>query len=235
MKRMILTVAAALLSVGIAGGTVAQEGSEGKKQVFRIAEGAPNRIVTPYESVKLVTNVEHEAWSVGGVLYLLPMEGSHTIAGFVQNESGEWAVPVIFEVARIPPQEVTIDDPKYQPVAQGDGERHRPQGGEHVDPIVDALVEAINNGSVAGFRQMPQAAGRIVYVGPLRMELEHVQQRGQMRIERHQIVHEGVEPRNVNEANFEVEGRLGVAVFPPMTEIKPGQQAHVFIARSSKP
>lgn len=231
IRRILVSLAA--LGLLLAHTATAQEEQRQEKQIFRIAEGAPNRIVTPYDSVKLVTNVEHEAWSVGGVLYLLPMTGQHTIAGFVQNETGEWAVPVIFEVARIPPQEVVIADPRYQPVAEGEPEQATAGSGiDHVDPIVDALVEAINHGSVAGFRQMPQEAGSVVYVGPLRMELEHVQQRAGMRIERHRIVHEGVETRQVNEASFEVPGRLGVAVFPPMTEIEPGQEANVFIARS---
>ena len=208
------------------------EGQEERRtQVMRIAEGAPNRIITPYDSANLVTNVEHEAWSVGGVLYLLPMSGEHTIAGFIQDDSGRWAVPVMFEVARIPPQEIRLDDPNYHPVADGERPTQKKGHNRHVDPIVDALVEAINEGSVRGFRQMPQAAGQVVYVGPMRMEIEHAQQRGTLRIERHKITHEGFETRELSEASFEVPGRLGVTVFPPMTAMEPGEQAHVFIAR----
>lgn len=205
---------------------------EGETQVMRIAQGAPNRIVTPYESAKFVTNVQHEAWAVNGVLYVLPMESEHTMAGFIQDESGEWAIPVVFEVAKIPPQEIRLNDPRYEPTAKGEKPEDLAIGetGSHVDKIVDLLVTALNSEQVPGFQQSNER-GREVYVGPLHMTLEHTQRRGGLVIERHHIVHEGMEPRQLNEASFEVPGRVGVLVFPPMTEIAPGQEARVFIAR----
>lgn len=207
------------------------------RQVYRIAAGAPNRIKTPYRKPAFVTNVEHEAWSVGGVLYLLPMGEEHTMAGFVQDDSGRWAVPVMFEVAKIPPQEITLEDPEFHPVATregggGQGGIRTSAASAHVNEVVDSLVEAINHDTIPGFRQMANKSGRAVYVGPIKMELKHVQQRGSLRIETHLITHDGMEPRSISESSFEVPDRLGVVVYPPMTEIKPGEQAHVYIARS---
>jgi len=229
-KVMLLAIIASMTASGLLQAAERNDGA-GQVQVVRIAEGAPNRIVTPYPSPKLITNVEHEAWSAGNVLYVLPMGDQRAIGGFVQDETGEFAVAVMLEVARIPPQEIRLTDPSYEPVTPGGTDA--PNGGEgqsHVDEVVDTLIKALNQEQIPGFRQLA-AAGHQVYVGPLRMELEHAQQRGDLIVERHRITNDGESTRGISEASFHKPGRMGVMVFPPISEIAPGQEAQVFILR----
>lgn len=198
-------------------------------RILRIADGAPNRIVTPYEGPQLITNFPHEAWSVGSVIYLLPMEDGQSFGGFIQNKTGEFAIPVMFEVARIPPQTIHLEDPYYEPVAGGE-QQPRKRSKDHVSDVVETLLEAMRNEQIPGYRQVRHEE-RVIYVGPIRMELKHRQRRGNLMVERHSIVNDGDESRRISEASFVVPNRMGVLIYPPLTQMAPGQEASVFIMR----
>jgi hypothetical protein len=215
--------------------SAAQETTDREIALYEIAVGAPNRIVTPYQNPVFISNTEHEAWSVGRVLYLLPMTEDQTIGGFIQSEDGLYATSVLFQVARIPPQEIRIEDPEYLPV-EPITEGGAPPPGEtsvHVDSVVETLVEALNNDRIPGFRESTANVGMVVYAGPMRMTLAKAQTRGTRVVETFHLRHDGPDPRNLAEASFHRPGRLGVMVYPPRTEIRPGEELTVYILREA--
>lgn len=226
---------AAALAIAAASTFAAEDGpeSEGGIDLFQVAVGAPNRIVTPYQDPIFITNVEHEAWSVGRVLYLLPMTEEETIGGFVQSQDGQHAISVLFHTARIPPQEIRLEDPDYRPIEPiGEGEEAPPGETDiHVDSVVDTLVKAFNEERIPGFRESSANQGLVVYSGPMRMTLQKTQTRANRVVETFHLRHDGQDVRNLAEAAFHRPGRLGVMVYPPRTELHPGEEATVYILR----
>lgn len=227
--------AIAALILSLCSSLTAQEATEREIGLYEIAVGAPNRIVTPYQNPVFISNTEHEAWSVGRVLYLLPMTEDQTIGGFIQSEDGLYATSVLFQVARIPPQEIRIEDPEYMPVEPVPEGGATPPGESsvHVDSVVETLVEALNNERIPGYRESTANVGMVVYAGPMRMTLAKAQRRGSRVVETFHLRHDGPDPRNLAEASFHRPGRLGVMVYPPRTEIRPGEELTVYILREA--
>jgi hypothetical protein len=229
MKKKSMTLQRVLFAL-VLGVIVLPGAGHAGQDILQISKAAPNRIVTPYKDPQFITNVPHEAWTSGNVLYLLPTEQEQLIGGFIQDKTGEFAVSVLFEPVRIPPQTIELTDPNYEPTASGGPSKTKST--KHTDQVVETLVSAWRDGEVPGFRQMA-VEEQLIYVGPIRMELVARQRRGQVIVEQHRITNDGGEPRQVSEASFPAPNRMGVMVFPPMTEIDPGVEASVYIMRRS--
>ncbi|MEZ5934827.1 MAG: type-F conjugative transfer system secretin TraK [Alphaproteobacteria bacterium] len=215
----------------------------GVNEIIQIAEGHPNRIVTPFEEPRIVTTAAASVETSENVIYVAPANAGLITMFLTETGDESVSISLTLQPKKIPPRELRLDlppgvlVPKADDAAPGLDRTARPENGRAYVARAGEVFDQLAQGRVPGDFAFSQQASPPYPLCTAENGFEVSFSTGQYLLGQRQEVYVGV-VRNGGPATASFqepwcysEGVIAVALWPHAT-LQPGEYAEIYLARA---